>query len=313
MPLRSVYFLVFLATNVLLITLIVHYNPAWYVKLVLALVIGQLNTSMAFFAHEALHGSVFKSKFLQDLVGFVAFTPFLLSPTYWRHWHNTLHHGNTQLIFKDPDAFPSLSVFKRSRFMKVVFKLSPGSKNVLSYFYLFYWFSLQALINQVFMRFRNKMWANINHARVTKEFLVMVLIASSYIYWVGVENLLWLVIIPFLIQNYVMLSYIVTNHNISPLTKINDPLVNSLTVTNNRLNTFLHLNFGYHVEHHLFPRVSPAHAKNIHHLLIELYPDKYQHMPKWKALKYLYLTPRIYKNNEELIHPKSLKVYQTIG
>jgi hypothetical protein len=35
-------------------------------------------------------------------------------------------------------------------------------------------------------------------------------------------------------------------------------------------------------------------------------------MPKWKALKYLYQTPRLYKNSTELIHPKTLKTYPTI-
>ena len=311
-PSRALFMVGFLAANVFLIYAVVHYNPAWYLKLLCALAIGQFNAGLAFVAHDTLHGSVFKNRFLQQIVGTIGFAPFLVSATYWRFWHNTLHHGNTQLIYKDPDAFPTLSVYKRSKFMRAVFELAPGSKNPLSFFYFFYWFSFQSVLNQASMRFKNKMWANMDHSRVTKEFAPLCLLAAGYLYWVGFENLLWLVVIPVAIQNYVILSYILTNHNISPLTKINDPLQNSLTVTTNPFWDFLHLNFGYHVEHHLFPRVSSRHAKTIHKLLKEMYPGKYKAMPKWKALKYLYQTPRLYKNSTELVHPKSLKTYPTI-
>jgi fatty acid desaturase len=311
-PKRVFYFLGFLSLNITMIYCVVHFDPPWYVKLLAGFFIGQLNAGLGFFAHETLHGTIFKNRTLQDVIGFIGLQPYLVSPSYWRHWHNTLHHGNTQMIFKDPDAFPTLMVYKRSKFMRIVFDLAPGSKNPLSYFYFFYWFSFQSILNQTYMRFKNKMWKNLNHAKVTREFYLMVVFAAAYVYLVGLDNLLWLVLIPFCIQNYVILSYIATNHNISPLTKVNDPLVNSLTVTTNRFWSFFHLNFGYHVEHHLFPRVSCSHAKTLHKLLKEMYPETYQHMPKWKALKYLYKTPRIYKNHEELIHPKSLKTYSTL-
>ena len=259
-----------------------------------------------------MHGSVVKNQTLQNIIGAICLAPYLISPTYWRFWHNNLHHGNTQLILKDPDAFPILSVYKRSKFMRIVFELAPGSKNPLSYLYFFYWFSFQSFLNQAYHRFGNKMWSTMNHSKVTREFFFVCLIAAAYCYWVGSENIIWLIFIPLAVQNYIVLSYISTNHNISPLTKINDPLENSLTVTNNSFWDFLHSNFGYHVEHHIFPRVSSAHAKKIHEVLKTTYPQKYKYMPKWKAIKYLYSTPRIYNNSSQLIHPKTEKKYPTI-
>ncbi len=311
-PSRALYLVGFLLLNAGIIYAVTTLDLHWSLKILLGVMMGQFNAGMAFIAHETLHGGIVQSPWLQTLIGSIGFGPFLVSQTYWRFWHNTLHHGNTQLIYKDPDAFPTLSVYKRSKFMKVVFELAPGSKNPVSYFYLFYWFSLQSVMNQVYMRFGNKMWEKMDHKRVSIEFSIIVLAVSAYLYGIGFENIFYLAIIPLLIQNYTVLSYILTNHNLSPLTKINDPLENSLTVTTPKFWSILHLNFGYHVEHHLFPRVSGRHAKIIHEALKAQYPIKYKHMPKWQALKLLYKTPRLYKNATELIHPKTLETHPTL-
>lgn len=311
-PTRSLYTFSFLALNITIVSFFFAFEMSWPVKLVLGMMLGLFNAGMTFMAHEALHGSVFKSPLLQDLLGFLGFGPFLVSPTYWKYWHNFLHHGHTQLLIKDPDAFPTLGVYKRSVFMKRLFNFTPGSQKFVSYFYFFYWFSLQAFLNQSYMRFGNKMWDKMNHRRVSVEFGFLILCMASYFYLIGFQHILWLAIIPFFVQNYVVISYITTNHNLSPLTKVNDPLENSLTVTNHPVWEFLHLNFGYHVEHHIFPRMSCAYTKQVHHLLRTHFSSTYKFMPKSEAIKKLYQTPRIYNQKNELIHPHTLKTYPTL-
>ena len=312
-PTRLKYAFLYYGGAALTVYLVTSYDLPWYLNIILAVFMGMCLGGNAFLAHEVLHGAIVKNKKLQDLIGFFGFTSFLISPTYWRFWHNTLHHGNTQLLYKDPDAFPTKMIWNKSKFMKFVFPLSPGSGTIRSYFYFFYWFSFQAFLNQIYMRFGNKMWAQMNHKKVTLEFLLAALVMGSYIYFIGSQNILCLIVIPFMIQNYTVMSYISTNHNISPYTKINDPLVNSLTVTNNRFLEFFNLNFGYHTEHHLFPSMPASKAKMVSEKLKEMYPEKYKIMPKAKALKLLYSTPRIYKNREILIHPKTGKEYATLG
>lgn len=311
-PMRLKYAALYYGVIFSSIYTITQFELHWGIKLVIGMIMGIALGGNAFLAHEVLHGAIVRNKKVQQFFGFFGFLPYLISPTYWQFWHNKLHHGNTQLLYKDPDAFPTHMIWKRSKFMKFVFPLSPGSKTIRSYFYFFYWFSFQAILNQVYMRFGNKMWAKMNHTRVTIEFILQVAIMGSYFYFIGVENIVFLFVIPFMIQNYTVMSYISTNHNMSPYTKINDPLLNSLSVTNNPFLEFVHLNFGYHTEHHLFPNMPMSRAKEVSEKLKELYPDRYMIMSKKDALKKLYATPRIYKNREVLIHPVTKKEYATL-
>ena len=311
-PWRLLYAVAYISLNVGLVAAVLTLELPWFAKLIAGIIIGIANTGLGFFAHEAMHGAIVKNKTFQDAIGFVGFGLFFISPTYWRYWHNYLHHGHTQLLIQDPDAFPPIGIYKRSKFMRFVFELSPGSGTFMSRFYFFYWFCFQAIINQAVMRFGNKMWEKMNHQRVSIEFGLIVTGISGYLYLIGFQNILWLAIIPFLVQNYGAMSYISTNHNLNPLTRTNDPLDNSLTVTNHPILEFIYLNFGYHVEHHIFPTMSSYHAKKVHKLLKEKYADRYHYMPKGEALRRLYSTPRLYKGSDQLIHPKTLKTYPTL-
>lgn len=311
-PYRLIYLMAFLLGNISILIIALNTDFHWTIKILMGACIGYFNSALAFVSHETSHGSVIKSKNMQDLIVFFAFAPFLMSPTYWRFWHNRLHHGNTQYVLKDPDAFPTMSVYKNSKFLQNIFAWTPGAKTIRSYFYFFFWFSFQSFLNQVYMRFGNKMWAEMNHRRVSLEFTLQLMMVAAYIYVVGTDHLLFLVIVPFAIQNYVIMSYISTNHNLSPLTKINDPLVNSLTVTNNPVFEFFSLNFGYHVEHHIFPRMSGAYTKKTHVVIKKLFPETYHYMKKSEALKLLYSTARIYKSPTTLVNPITLETYKTI-
>lgn len=312
-PTRLKYGIIFYGGSALIIYSFLNFEMNFFLKLFLSITMGVFIGGGAFLGHEILHGAIVKGKKLQNFLGFFGFAPFLISPSYWRFWHNSLHHGNTQLLYKDPDAFPTKIVWKRSKFMKWAYPKTPGSGTIASYFYFLYWFSFQAVLNQVYMRFNNKMWEKMDHKKVTIEFTLALSLALIYLGFIGVENWIWLAVIPFAVQNYTVMSYISTNHNLSPYTRINDPLMNSLTVTNNPVMEFINLNFGYHTEHHLFPAMPASKAKIVSAKLKEMYPDRYKIMPKAKALKLLYSTPRIYKNRDVLVDPHTDKEFRTLG
>jgi fatty acid desaturase len=312
-PTRLKYFFAFFAISLSMFAWVLTTELAWPVKLFAGFVIGVCHTGMAFITHEVLHGAIIKNKTWQEVVGFFGMGPFLISPTFWKFWHNRLHHGKTQLNIIDPDAFPTLGVYKRTPYIQKIFPWTPGSGYLRSYFYFFFWFSHQAFLNQLYMRFGNKLYNSVDHKRVTYQFYGQIAVCAFVLYTIGWNmNLLWLVVVPFAVQNYGVMSYISTNHNLSPLTKKNDPLVNSLTVLNHPFWEFVHLNFGYHVEHHIFPNVPASKNKIVHEELKRSFPDKFKVMPKWEAVKLLYSTPRIYNNRTELIHPETGETHPTI-
>jgi fatty acid desaturase len=285
----------------------------WALKFLLSVTAGICIGGLGFFAHEVLHGSVVKNKSFQNLLGFFGFMPWFIGPTFWRFWHNQLHHGKTQSLIQDPDAFPTLKIFKHSKFIKFMFPFTPGSGHKRSFSYFFFWFSFHVFVAQVYLRFRNSVFERLDHKRVTLEMAAQMMIWIGFLMFLGPENLVWTWFIPFLTQNYFAMSYIATNHNLSPLTRVNDPLANSLTVTNIGLFENLHLNFGYHVEHHILPTVSGVHAKKVHAILKRDFPETFLHMPKREAIKRLYKTSRIYRTSDTLLNPETGATYPTLS
>jgi fatty acid desaturase len=115
------------------------------------------------------------------------------------------------------------------------------------------------------------------------------------------------------VANFIMMSYVATNHFISPLTEeINDPLINSLTVRSHPVLEALHLNNNYHVEHHVLPYVNPVHAAVVAGKLKELWPDKYQEMSHFQALRRVYQSPRFYESDFVLVNPRTRSTARTL-
>jgi fatty acid desaturase len=101
-------------------------GPGLGVSLLLALVIGHSFACAGFVAHETLHGSVVRNRFARELVGWLAYLPFLFSPKVWTAWHNKLHHGNTGIEGVDPDAYSTLADYRQNRLLQVINPVTPG-------------------------------------------------------------------------------------------------------------------------------------------------------------------------------------------
>jgi fatty acid desaturase len=98
------------------------------------------------------------------------------------------------------------------------------------------------------------------------------------------------------------MSYIATQHFLSPLGDQNNPLDNSISLKTFKVLDFMHFKFSYHTEHHFFPSLNHQYLPIISEKLKELKPDNYIQAPHISVIKLLYKTPRLYKDNKTLVH-----------
>lgn len=151
------------------------------------------------------------------------------------------------------------------------------------------------------------------HRRAIIETLLGIAVWAALAAVIGLVPFLFVYVLPLIVANSIVMVFIMTNHNLSPLTPVNDPLVNSLSVTLPRLLEWLTLGFGYHVEHHLFPTVSTRHGRTVRAAVRAQYPRRYQSMPLFRALGQLYRTARVYRNNTTLIDPQTGTTWPTLA
>jgi fatty acid desaturase len=287
--------------------------PPWYIGVLCALVAGHSWGCLGFLAHEAMHHALVKNWLVERLVGYCGFGLYGLSPALWSAWHNQAHHGNTGKRVADPDGFGDLRFWQKNAVVRALETLAPGSGYKRSGAFLFIWFSLHSLLVLVFHSQRNDYYARVSRRVVYAESAAMLAFWITVGCLVGPHAFLFIYVVPVLIANATIMSYIATNHFLNPLTETNDPLANTLSVTNARWLEVLHLQFGYHVEHHLFPTLSGRHAPAVRKLLVQLYGARYLTMPHAEALRLLYARPKVHATHDTLVDPRTGAVFNALA
>jgi fatty acid desaturase len=284
----------------------------WLVASLLALVVGQSFAGMAFVAHEVLHGSVIRHPRLRYLAGSVAFAPFCISARHWIAWHNRTHHGHTMEAGVDPDAFPTLVEYRTRRVVRFGDRLALGYGRIRGLAVLAVGLSIQSLTVLARLSRQRGYLDRKEHRLAVAETLAMAAGWALLGILIGPLAFLFAFVFPLMIANAVVMAYIMSNHSLSPLTDVNDPLLNTLSVTTPRILEVLHLDFGLHVEHHLFPSMSPRYAGAVRDALVAQFPDRYQSMPLWQALLQLFGSPRVYKDATTLVDPRNGAEWRTL-
>lgn len=271
---------------------------------VLSLCIGMSFAGTTFLAHEALHGAVVRGRRARHWIGWLGFSPFVVSPRLWMAWHNRVHHGHTNHPERDPDAYPTLESYEASRSVRVAMQLAPGNSRWTGVLPLLFGFSVHSAHVLICAR----RWGYLGQR---EHRLAILETASAVVLWsavgviLGPINFLFAYLVPLMVANAIVMGFILTNHSLNPMTAQNDPLLNSLSVTLPRPLEWLTLRFGYHVEHHIFPTMSSRHAPRVRALLRSRWPGRYQSMPLTSALLMLHRTPRVYKAHDTLVDPRT--------
>jgi fatty acid desaturase len=282
---------------------IIGLSPPWYVALLLSLLLGNLYGSLFFFGHEIAHGAVVQSKRLQDVILFPAFLIFCLSPHFWRAWHNIAHHTHTNVEGCDPDNFGTIELFNRTRFARLINLFAPGS-GWLSLLFLPLFFTLHSQ-GVLWWNSQRIAFPQLSRKRAGVETFLMMFFWVAVCLLVGLKAALFVVLIPMLAANTVIMSYIVTNHLMRPLTDVQDTLSTTMSVSTPLILDKLHFHFSHHVEHHLFPSLCTKYAPLVRASLLRHARDRYIAPSHLRSLLVLHRTPRIYDGWQTLVNPST--------
>lgn len=226
--------------------------------------------------HETIHYTAFRTRRVNELVGWFAATPSLLNSTWYRLFH-TDHHRHCQDRARDPELAP------------------PPPVNVWEYLGrvsgLSYWRARAVTIGRVLGgRFEAMPYVPaIDRPHVRRSMLAMVaLVGVVLALWTAVGGwdpfLYW--ILPVLLGQPILRLMLLAEH--TGCSEDDNPLTNTRTTAASWPVRLLHWNMPYHAEHHLYPSV-PFHAlPHIHARLAgafahatDGYPSSHRDVWRW--------------------------------
>ncbi|WP_254938335.1 fatty acid desaturase [Cyanobium sp. Morenito 9A2] len=285
---------------------------AWPAFLPFAMIMGNAVVVLLFATHDLLHGRSLKGRSWRRLVGLAGLAVLWMPPTLWQAVHNREHHGHTNAL-ADPDRgyleqqprgwgkaiqhlfVPSTQV--RKPWLLVGLSSSWGVHNL-------------RLLLSVLVRNDGSSQgpAGFRVSRTERRAIALelALIAALHlgvVLWLDLDPIKVLLgyFLPIWIGYGIAIAYIFTNHMLCPLSEVNDPLSNSLSLKMPWFIDLLHLNFSHHTEHHLFPDLNSSHYPLVRKLLIEQYGERYQLVEGQRAWSLLMATPRFYRNATTLV------------
>jgi fatty acid desaturase len=141
--------------------------------------------------------------------------------------------------------------------------------------------------------------------------LLLSVVVGGLLFWVGlgltigVWPSLLAIVVPMLVANTSVMSYVATNHLLQPLVDDDDQLAASMSVTTHPWLDLIHFNFSHHVEHHLFPAMSSKYFPLVRAKLRRHAGDRYLAPPHWRALRMVFGTPRFHDPRDVLVDPAS--------
>lgn len=274
--------------------------PVW-ANLGVSLLVGFAFAGLAFVGHETLHGALCRRAWTRRLVGSIGFWPFAVSPRLWVAWHNRVHHGSANEPGTDPDALSTRADYDASRAARISTDLQRWTRGVLT---LLFGFSGQSA--HVLLVAKQRGYLNEQHyRRAVLATLTALLPWLLVLIFLGPTVFFYGYLLPLLVGNVIVMMHIVTNHALRPLDHTNDALSSSLSVTVPRWFSYYTLDFGFHVEHHLFPAMSNRHAPRVKAELLRLAPHRYRSMPLHRALLAVCTAPRVYETHDTLVDPRT--------
>jgi len=274
----------------------------WYAALLGSIAIGHAYGTLFTGAHDAIHGTIFRPRWAQDVLGFAGHAIFCISPSMWRVWHNRVHHHHCNVSGVDPDTAGRIDRFRTLPGARFFHGLTLGSKHPLSLLYFPTRLTMHHQLILWLVSVRNpEAYRGLNRRRAVVESLGMIVFWIALSAAVGLRGAFFAVLLPMFIANIWVMAYVATNHQVRPLTPENDPLMNTMSVRTTWLFDKMHLYLSHHVEHHLFPELSGQSLPLVRAALERREGDRYIAPSHWQAILSIVRTPRLYLDDTTLV------------
>lgn len=218
--------------------------------------------------HEAGHGTVFRTRWMADVVYQIASFMMMRDPTVWR-WSHTRHHTDTLIVGRDPEI-AAMRPAKLARILANFFGLVDVP------------LALRDMVRHALGRLGAEEATFIpetERARVYRTARIWLAIyAATVSLCVLTGSVMPLVYIggPRVYGTFMHLVYGLTQHA-GLGENVLDHRLNTRTVRMCRVNRFLYWNMNYHVEHHMYPMIPnhrlPELHEEIKHDLAPVYPS----------------------------------------
>lgn len=285
---------------------------SWYwlwLYLPIVLIMANAVVVMLFITHEILHSKTIKNPLFREMTSVLSLSMLWMTPSLWKAVHNREHHNKTNSL-NDPDR-NYLASQPRSWGKWIQNQFVPSAEVKLFWLIFgmgFAWniHNLRNFISAVFNKDGSAIHAPTAFTltakegrRVIWELLAVIAIHTSIIIYLDFHPLKVFLgyFLPIWLGHACAMFYIYTNHMLCPMTEINDPLVNSVSLKIPKLFDLLHLNFSHHTEHHIFPFMNSDYYPLVQNLIQTCYPDKMNLIEAGEAWRLMLATPRHYQDS----------------
>ncbi|MGK7932942.1 MAG: fatty acid desaturase [Microcystaceae cyanobacterium] len=276
-----------------------------------AIIMGNSIIALLFSSHEILHNCSPKKDFRAYLLPLFALSFLWTPPTFWLEVHNKEHHNKTNAQ-DDPDrCYLTTEDVTLSNYVHGLLTPSPSTYPPLFLVGMASGWGIHTLKNLCAALISTKDYkptfatakfelSKAKKLKIMGEVAFIIGIHGLYMAAVGftLPALLFCYFLPIWLGYAGCIFYIYTNHYLCPLTEVNDPLENTVSLEIPAIFDKLHLNFSYHVEHHIFPTLNTNYYPQVRELLLQRYPDKIKLLTVKEAWGYLLSTEKLYHDNE---------------
>jgi fatty acid desaturase len=195
--------------------------------------------------HESVHYGSFRTRWIADVLAFLAGAAILNNAGFYRHYH-LAHHRYTQNPDRDPELITSGTPRTWGNYLLRVSSLPFLALRVRDIF--LFPFGYRGDVDYI----HPAAWTEVRRwGRLLLAFYALLLVVSLVL---QTTFLFWGWLIPLLIGLPLLRLYLVCEHTLCP--NSDDGFANTRTTISNPIVRFLMWNLPYHAEHHLFPNIA---------------------------------------------------------